>query len=240
MPGEPPPAVDSTSNECAEYGKQSEHSQNRNPNRWAGKLVLVRLRNGHARFAMSEVIFGEQIFFIEAQKTRDGADKSAVENAAREFIPLFVFEGFKEARTNARGRSHFLQRNFAHLALALQAFAKSSAGHDSNPILADTSGAAARSNSLAIASKPAAAGAHFLRPFYLDDRYSGSSGVTARRCTHARPPVRSAQGEKFPRRNYRRCRRAVSNHKARAARAGRPISKMAIRVSVWLVWRAGV
>src|SRR5580700_11746117 len=158
MPGEPPPAVDSTSNECAEYGKQSEHSQNRNPNRRAGKLVLVRLRNGHARFAMSEVIFGEQIFFIEAQKTRDGAYKSAVENAAGEFVPLFVFEGFQEARTDARGRSHFLQRNFAHLALALQAFAKSSTGHESNPILADTRGATAPSNFLAIASKPGSSG----------------------------------------------------------------------------------
>src|SRR5580700_4474081 len=158
MPGKAPPAVNSASNEPAEYGQQSEDSQNRNPNRRAGKLVLVRLRNGHARFAMSEVIFGEQIFFIEAQKTRDGAYKSAVENAAGEFVPLFVFKSFEEARTDARGGSHFLQRDFAHLALALQAFAKSPTGHESNPILADTRGVTARSNFLEIASKPGCSG----------------------------------------------------------------------------------
>src|ERR1700675_528737 len=187
MRGKAPPAVNSGGNEPAEYGKQRQHSHNRNPNRWAGKLVLVRLRNGHARLAMSEVVFGEQIFFIEAQKSRDGAYKSAVENAAGGFVPLFVFEGFQEARTDARGRSHFLQRNFAHLALALQAFTKSSTGHESKPVLADTHRAAERPNSLAIASKPTAAGAPFSLPFYLDDRYSGSSGVTVMRFTHARP-----------------------------------------------------
>src|SRR5580700_10548002 len=158
MRGKAPPTINSAGNEPAEYGEQREHGQNRNPNRRAGELVLVGLRSGHARLAMSEVIFGEQVFFIEAQKTRDGAYKSAVENAAGEFVPLFVFEGFQEARTDARGRSHFLQGNFAHLALALQAFAKSSTGHESNPILADTRGATAPSNFLAIASKPGSSG----------------------------------------------------------------------------------
>src|ERR1700722_15163171 len=103
MRGQAPPAINSAGNKPAEYGKQQKHNHNRNPNRRAGKLVLVSLRSGYARLAMSEVIFGEQIFFIEAQKTRDGAYKSAVENAAGKFVPLFVFEGFQEARTDARG-----------------------------------------------------------------------------------------------------------------------------------------
>ena len=93
--------------------------------------------------------------------TRDGAHKSVVEYAAGEFLPLFVFEGFQEARADARGRGEFLQRNFAHLALTLQAFAKISPGHESKPVLADTCGAAARSNIAAIANQPVAASALF-------------------------------------------------------------------------------
>src|ERR1700676_1460602 len=167
MRGNAPPAINSARDEPAKYGKQCKYSQNRNPYRRAGKLVLVRLRSGHARLAMCEVILGKQIFFVEAQKTRDGAHKSAVENAAGEFLPLFVFEGFKKARTDARGRSDFLQRNFAHLAFTLQAFAKSSTGHESKPVLADTRGVAERPNSLAIASKSAAAGALFSPLFFF-------------------------------------------------------------------------
>ena len=91
----------------------------------------------------------------------------------------------------------FLQRNFAHLALTLQAFAKSSPGHESKPILADTRGAAARSN-IAADRKPTGCGERpFLCPYYPDDLYLGRSGVTVRRFSSG-TPIGPAQGAKNP------------------------------------------
>src|SRR5580658_33541 len=135
MRGIKPPTINTAGNERAQYGKHSEHRQYGNPNRRARKLVLVGMRSRDALLAPSHVIFGKQIFFVQSQEAGDGAHESAVESAARKLVPLFIFQRFQIAWTDARGRSDFLKRYFTHLALALQALAKSSRGHESKPSL---------------------------------------------------------------------------------------------------------
>lgn len=69
-------------------------------------------------------IFSDEPFFIHAEEFGDGANKAAIENATRKPLPLLVFQCFEEADANARGSCDFLQRDAAHLALALQMLAK--------------------------------------------------------------------------------------------------------------------
>src|SRR5579859_362699 len=156
------PAIDTARDEHPKYRKQPKDGENRHPNRRARNLVLVGLRSGHTRLAVRQVVLGKQIFFVEAQIVRNGAHKSTIENAAGKFGPLFVFQRFEIARTDSRRRGDFLQRHFAQLALAFQAFAKISPGHELKPVLADTCGAVERSNARSIANQQAAAGAPFL------------------------------------------------------------------------------
>jgi len=79
--------------------------------------------------AVRQIVFAEKSLFIEAEVARDGTNKAAIEHAAREFAPIFVFQGFQEARANARGRSNLFHRDFAKLALTLQTFSEISPGH---------------------------------------------------------------------------------------------------------------
>ena len=69
------------------------------------------------------------ILFVESQEMRHGADEPAVEHAARQALPLFVFQCFQEARADARGRGDFVQRDAAHFSLAFQGLPKSALGH---------------------------------------------------------------------------------------------------------------
>ena len=55
------------------------------------------------------VVFGEESLLVEAEVTSDGTNKTAIENAAGEVGPVFVFEGFEEARSNAGGESDFFE-----------------------------------------------------------------------------------------------------------------------------------
>src|SRR5258708_35598994 len=57
------------------------------------------------------------------------------EDAAGQPGPIFIFEGFDETRANAGSLGELVYGNFAHLALALQAFTKISPGHEPEPVL---------------------------------------------------------------------------------------------------------
>ena len=84
--------------------------------------------------AVGEVIFGEEIFFVEAEVAGDGADEAAVENAARQLVPIFIFEGFEKAQADAGSDNDFVGRDFAQFAFALETFSEVSPGHGSNPV----------------------------------------------------------------------------------------------------------
>jgi hypothetical protein len=78
---------------------------------------------------MCQVVFGEEGFFVEAQVAGDGTDKAAIENAAREFVPIFVLESLEETGTYARGGSDFFRCDFAKLALSLETLSENAPGH---------------------------------------------------------------------------------------------------------------
>jgi len=52
-------------------------------------------------------------------KQADHAHEAAIEDAAGELVPIFVFESFQKAQADARGHNDFVRRNLAQLALAL-------------------------------------------------------------------------------------------------------------------------
>ncbi len=66
----------------------------------------------------SQGIFGDDIFFIEAQVTGHGSHKSAVKDSAGKLLPLFAFDGLQEARGNARGGGYLLESDAAHFPFA--------------------------------------------------------------------------------------------------------------------------
>ena len=63
--------------------------------------------------AMREVIFSEQILFVQAEIASDSAHKSAIEDAAWKLIPVFIFQGVQKTQTDARGNHDFVGRDFA-------------------------------------------------------------------------------------------------------------------------------
>jgi hypothetical protein len=95
-------------------------------------VVGAVLRSGLHDRAVCQIVLGQKRLFVEAEITGDRADKSAIENAARKFLPFFIFQGFKEAGSNARCRSNFFQRDFAQFTFALQTFSEISPGHALN------------------------------------------------------------------------------------------------------------
>jgi hypothetical protein len=78
---------------------------------------------------MSKVILSEESLFIETEVTGDGANETAIEDAAGELSPVFVFEGFEEPGSDAGALGDFLQCDLAELALALETFPEISLGH---------------------------------------------------------------------------------------------------------------
>ena len=105
-------------------------------------------------FGAGRVILAEERFFIEAQIARDGAHETVPENAAGQLAPIFILEGFDESRADARGLGEFVHRNFAQLALALQAFTEISSRHEPEPVLDVPSATAKRSITSATAGRP--------------------------------------------------------------------------------------
>ena len=69
-----------------------------------------------AVFGARQLVFRYEAVFVKAEKARDGPNKSAIENTARQVIPFFVFESFQEARRDSCGGAHLLKRNATHLA----------------------------------------------------------------------------------------------------------------------------
>ena len=74
-------------------------------------------------------IFGHQRFFIQAEITRDGAQETAVEDAAGQILPALAFQRFEETGSDAGGLGDFVQRDATHLAFAPQVLAERALGH---------------------------------------------------------------------------------------------------------------
>ncbi len=69
--------------------------------------------------AVCEIVFGEQLFFVEPQIAGDGAHEAAIRDAARELVPIFIFQSFQKSQADACGHNDFIGRDFAQLALVL-------------------------------------------------------------------------------------------------------------------------
>src|SRR6267142_6146065 len=140
--------------------EKSNHNQKDDENRCHGKPFrrrwdsLFRFGGLDQRLAAARhVVFAEERFFIEAEVTCDGAHKSVAEDAAGKLFPVFIFESQQEAGADPCGFGELFHRNFAHLALALQAFAKISLGHEREPVLDDPSATVKRLTRRALAKK---------------------------------------------------------------------------------------
>src|ERR1700688_4821228 len=96
--------------------------QRRNPLGRRGELILVGGWCVGFLDTAGEIVFGEQILFVQAEVLGDGADESAGETAAGELVPLLVFNGIKESGTDAGAGGQLSESDFAHFALAFQMF----------------------------------------------------------------------------------------------------------------------
>src|ERR1700688_3865216 len=92
--------------------------QRRNPLGRRGELILVGGWCVGFLDTAGEIIFGEQVLFVQAEVLGDGTDESAGEAAARELLPFLVFDGLKESRTDAGAGGQLGQSYLAHIALA--------------------------------------------------------------------------------------------------------------------------
>src|SRR6266850_4014710 len=86
-------------------------------------------------FRAGRIVFTQQRFFIESQVACNGAHKPVAKYAARQLPPIFIFQGLDKASADSRGLGEFIHGNFTQFALALQAFAKISSGHEPEPVL---------------------------------------------------------------------------------------------------------
>jgi hypothetical protein len=128
------PAVSARVNESCKNAENCEYAKDGNPLGRPGDGVFVRDRGFNFLFTVSEIIFGEEVFLVEAKVMGDGADKTAIENASGKLAPIFVFKGFEETSTDSRGGRDFAGRDLAQFALALQTFPKISPCHDLKPV----------------------------------------------------------------------------------------------------------
>ena len=92
----------------------------------ACSLMLVRLTPRPIEGADAE---GRMITLRAIDQTCLSLPAPAVEDAAREFLPIFIFEGFEETGSDAGGGSDFFQRNLAQFAFPLETFSEVSPGH---------------------------------------------------------------------------------------------------------------
>ena len=87
-------------------GENQNHQNNHHGNSCPHSLRFigrVRYDAGIGAAPGLQGVFGDQAIFVEAQIPCDRANKSAIEDSARQLFPLFAFEGFEEARRNACG-----------------------------------------------------------------------------------------------------------------------------------------
>src|SRR5260370_736652 len=136
--------------------KHDTNGQNGKPLRRRWNAILEFDGTPGRMIGAGHVVLAQERFFIEAQVTRDGAHEAAAKNSARQPGPIFIFQGFDKTGADARGLGEFVHGDFAQLTLALQAFTKSSPGHDPEPVLDNPSAAAQRSLTIATAQRPVA------------------------------------------------------------------------------------
>ncbi len=126
------PAVHTGRHQRCDADQRSEHESHQNPFRCLRDAVFRR--NEFWRLvAAREIIFRQKFFLVEAQETSDGAYKAAIEDAARELVPILILQSFQETQANTGGYNYFVGRNFAQLALVFQTFPKISLGHEIEP-----------------------------------------------------------------------------------------------------------
>ena len=126
------PSILAAKKKAGEYGAYGQDRKNGNPD-WRGGNAILGLVGGAAgNVPAGHVIFAEQRLFIQPEITGNGADKAATENSTGKFAPVFVFQSFEKSLRNSCGLGELIQRNFAHLALALQSLPKTALGHKSN------------------------------------------------------------------------------------------------------------
>jgi hypothetical protein len=78
--------------------------------------------------AQSGEIVGYRFFFVEADLAGVGADETFVEDAARELVKMFVFEGAQHAGADFRGVGDGIERDATLLALLAKFFPERSHG----------------------------------------------------------------------------------------------------------------
>jgi hypothetical protein len=78
-------------------------------------------------------VLGDEAFLIEAQKTRDRANKAAIEDSSRQLIPLVFFDGLQKTRADARSGGDLVKRNAAHFTFAPKVFAERCRRHPLGP-----------------------------------------------------------------------------------------------------------
>src|ERR1700675_888597 len=134
------PSVRTATEESIGHQYEGEQGQSWNPPGRRGELVLVRSRCVGFLNAAGQIVFGEQILFVQAEVLCDGADESTGKAAARELLPLLIFDGFEESRANASASGQLSERDFAHIAFAFQVFAEITFGHSRATCVYDTKG----------------------------------------------------------------------------------------------------
>src|SRR6266446_3027341 len=92
-----PPGVDSYRHKCSNDRHRSEGEGYGDPPGWCRDATLRRKLRFGGLFTMRQVVFSEQVFLVKAQVLGDGAHEAAIENAARELVPVFIFQGLQKS-----------------------------------------------------------------------------------------------------------------------------------------------
>src|SRR6266404_6783649 len=126
------PAVNPGRHQRCDYDQPAEHESRQEPFRCLRDAVLRR--NKFWRLVTArEIIFRQKLFLVEAQETSDGAYEAAIEDAARQLVPILILQSFQETQADTSGYNYLVGRNFAQLALVFQTFPKISLGHEIEP-----------------------------------------------------------------------------------------------------------
>src|SRR6267154_2375045 len=126
------PAVHTGRHQCCDADQRSEHESHQNPFRCLRDAVFRRNKFGRLVTAR-EIIFRQKLFLVEAQETSDGAYEAAIEDAARQLVPILILQSFQETQADTSGYNYLVGRDFAQLALVFQTFPKISLGHEIEP-----------------------------------------------------------------------------------------------------------
>src|SRR6266404_3752813 len=92
-----PPGVDSCRHQRSNDGQRTERKGHGDPFGWCRDATLRRKLRFGGLITVRQVVFSEQVFFVKAQVLGDGAHEAAIENAARELVPIFIFQGFQKS-----------------------------------------------------------------------------------------------------------------------------------------------